>query len=234
VNRTRLIQLGAVVLAAAAVVAILIAVSSGGGPDTKSVAAGQMADAGDSYALLGGLPQSGLTLGRAKAPVTLVEFNDMQCPICRDYASAVFPTLVQRYVRTGKLRMEMRLQAFLGPDSVTAGKAVAAAARQNSAWTFADIFYGNQGQENSGYVTPDFVRSVAAATPGLNHTRLLHDAAAPGATQALRDGSAAFNAHGLTGTPSFLVGRTGGPMTVLRFSALSPEQFTTQIDQLLE
>jgi protein-disulfide isomerase len=233
-RRRRLGQLGGVVLAAAAVVAILVAVSSGGGTTTTSVpSAGQAADAGDAPSLLGGLPQSGLTLGKASAPVTLVEFNDMQCPICRDYTSAVFPTLVKRYVRTGKLRMEMRLQSFIGPDSVTAGKAVAAAAQQNRAWTFADIFYGNQGQENSGYVTPDFVQSIAAATPGVNDAQQVRDAAAPNAAQALKQGTAAFDARGLTGTPSFLIGKTGGPMSVLNFSALTPGQFTAPIDQLL-
>jgi protein-disulfide isomerase len=233
-QRRRLTQLGAVVLSAAAVVAILVAVSAGGGSGTKPVpAAGQAADAGDAPALLGGLPQSGLTLGSAKAPLTLVEFNDMQCPICREYTSAVFPTLVKRYVRTGKLRMEMRLQSFIGPDSVTAGRAVAAAARQNRAWTFADILYDNQGQENSGYVTPDYLRSIAAATPGLNAARLARDAATPASAQALKEGTAAFDARGLTGTPSFLIGRTGGPLSVLNYSALSPSQFTGPIDQLL-
>jgi protein-disulfide isomerase len=200
----RLTQLAGIVLGAAAV-------SSGGGSSTPSVPA-------RAPSLLGGLPQNGLTLGRAKAPVTLVEFNDMQCPICRDYTSAVFPTLVQRYVRTGKLKMEMRLQSFMGPDSVTAGRAVAAAARQNRAWMFADVFYDNQGQENSGYVTPDFVKSIAAA---------------PTTAQTLKAGTADFDAHGLTGTPSFLIGRAGGPLRVLNWSALTPSQFTSQIDQLL-
>jgi protein-disulfide isomerase len=233
-RRRRLTQLGGVVLVAAVVVAVLVAISSGGGSSTKSVpSGGAAADAGDAPTLLSGLPQSGLTLGKTSAPVTLVEFNDMQCPICRDYTSAVFPTLVKRYVRTGKVRMEMRLQSFIGPDSVTAGRAVAAAARQNRAWTFADIFYTNQQQENSGYVTPDFVRSIAAATPGLDQAQLVRDAAAPASAQALKDGTAAFDARGLTGTPSFLIGRTGGPMSVLQFSALTPDQFTGPIDRLL-
>jgi protein-disulfide isomerase len=233
-RRRRLGQLGGVVVVAAAVVAILVAISSGGGSKSPSVpAGGQAANAGDAPALLGGLPQKGFTLGSAKAPVTLVEFNDMQCPICGDYTSAVFPTLVKKYVRTGKLRMEMRLQSFIGPDSVTAGKAVAAAAQQNRAWTFADIFYDNQGQENSGYVTPNFVQSIAAATPGLNHSTLARDASAPAASQALKQGTSAFNAAGFTGTPSFLVGKTGGPMRVLKWSSLTPNEFTSQIDQLL-
>jgi protein-disulfide isomerase len=233
-RRRRLSQLGGVVLVAAAIVAVLVAISAGGGSKTPSVpAGGQAANPGDATALLGGLPQKGLTLGNAKAPITLVEFNDMQCPICRDYTSAVFPTLVNKYVRTGKLRMEMRLQSFIGPDSVTAGKAVAAAAKQNRAWTFADIFYSNQGQENSGYVTPDFVQSITAATPGLNHTQLVRDAATPAASDALKQGTNAFDTAGFTGTPSFLVGRTGGPLQPLNWSSLTPGQFTSKINQLL-
>jgi protein-disulfide isomerase len=165
--------------------------------------------------------------------VTIVEFNDMQCPVCRQYQSAVFPDLVQRYVRTGKVRMQMQLQSFIGPDSVTAGKAVAAAAKQNLAWTFADIFYSNQQQENSGYVTPEFIQSIAAATPGLNHAKLVSDAASPAAAQVLKTGQNSFDAHGLTGTPSFLIGRTGGSMSVLNWSALTPAQFTGPINALL-
>ena len=233
-RRRRLSQLGGIVLGAAIIVAVLIAISSGGGSGTKAVPSGGLAaDAGQAPALLGGIPQSGLTLGKASAPVTLVEFNDMQCPVCRDYQQAVFPELVRRYVRTGKLRMEMRLQSFIGADSVTAGRAVAAAARQNLAWTFADIFYSNQGQENSGYVTPDFVRSIATATPGLSHAQLLRDSTSALAAQALTAGKAAFDARSLTGTPSFLIGRTGGQLSVLNWSALKPGQFTARIDALL-
>jgi hypothetical protein len=221
-RRRRLTQLGGIVLVAAAIVAILIAVSSGGGSGHKAVpSGGQAADAGQAPTLLGGIPQSGLTLGKPSAPVTIVEFNDMQCPVCRQYQSAVFPDLVQRYVRTGKVRMQMQLQSFIGPDSVTAGKAVAA------------IFYSNQQQENSGYVTPEFIQSIAAATPGLNHAKLVSDAASPAAAQVLKTGQNSFDAHGLTGTPSFLIGRTGGSMSVLNWSALTPAQFTGPINALL-
>lgn len=226
-RRRRLTQLGGIVLGAAAIVAILIAVSSGGGSKT------QPSSAQPASTLLTGIPQKGLTLGNAKAPVTIVEFNDMQCPICRDYQSVVFPELVQRYVRTGKVRMEMRLQSFIGPDSVTAGRAVAAAAKQNLAWTFAESFYANQGQENSGYVTRDFVKSIATATPGLNHSKLVTDASSPAAAQTLTEGKSAFAARSLTGTPSFLIGRTGGQLSVLNWSALKASEFTGPINSLL-
>jgi predicted DsbA family dithiol-disulfide isomerase len=127
----------------------------------------------------------------------------------------------------------MQLHSFIGPNPVTAGRAVAAAAKQNLAWTFADIFYSNQQQENSGYVTPEFIQSIAAATPGLNHAKLVSDAASPAAAQVLKTGQNSFDAHGLTGTPSFLIGRTGGSMSVLNWSALTPAQFTGPINALL-
>jgi protein-disulfide isomerase len=231
-RRRRLFQLGGALTVAAIIAAVIVIASSGGGSKDESTPARKAPTAGGSQ-LLAGIPESGLALGKANAPITLVEFNDMQCPICRQYTTAVFPTLVREYVRTGKLRMEMRLQAFIGPDSVKAGKAVAAAAAQNMAWKFSDAFYNNQGEENTGYVTDDFLRQIGKATPGLDIARLLKDVDSPAATQALKDGTAAFDAAHFEGTPSFLVGKTGGKLSVLSWSDLTPDQFTGPIDRLL-
>src|SRR5204863_7739648 len=140
---------GAAVVLAAAVVIIAVLVSSA---DKKKVA---------PPTLFGGIPQQGIVLGNPKAPVTMTEFADLQCPVCRDYTAAVLPTLVRDYVRTGKVKMVFQDLAFLGDDSVTAGRAAAAAGAQNRLWQFADAFYGDQGDENSGYVTDSFVRGVA-------------------------------------------------------------------------
>ena len=37
--------------------------------------------------------------------MTLVEFADLQCPFCKQYATDVLPTVVRDYVRTGKVRL---------------------------------------------------------------------------------------------------------------------------------
>src|ERR687895_662573 len=66
----------------------------------------------------------------AAAPVTLVEFVDLQCPYCREFAVDAFPALVEKYVRTGKVRIELRGLAFLGPDSERGLRAGFAAGRQ--------------------------------------------------------------------------------------------------------
>src|SRR5947207_606368 len=104
-----------------------------------------------------GIPQSGRVLGRSDAPVTMVEFADLQCPFCAQYAQDALPTVVSRYIRAGKLKLELRLIAIIGPDSGKARRMAAAAQRQNRLWNFAELFYRNQGEENSGYVTDPFL-----------------------------------------------------------------------------
>ena len=67
--------------------------------------------------LFEGIPQHGNVLGYASAPVTMVEYVDLQCPYCRAFETEVMPTMIRRYVRTGKLKVEARPLAFIGPDS---------------------------------------------------------------------------------------------------------------------
>jgi protein-disulfide isomerase len=232
-RRTALLA-GGLALAALVVVLVVVLASGGGGSAQDAPKAGQPAPGGpETRELLGGIRQQGFALGDPKAPLTLIEFNDMQCPVCREYDAKVFPTLIDRYVRTGKLRMEMRLQSFIGPDSVTAGKAVAAAAAQNHAWSYEHLFYVNQATENTGYVTDDFLRSIGLAVTGLDVDRLMADRDGAAAARALDAGTRAFNAAGFSGTPSFLVGRTGGPAKTLAYARLTPDQFTSQINALL-
>jgi protein-disulfide isomerase len=117
----------------------------------------------------------------------MVEFVDLQCPFCAQYTRDVLPTLINRYVRPGKLSIELRPLTFIGDDSRVAGQAAAAAAQRNRLWQFADLFYLNQGPENSGYVTADFLRSLARGA-GLSPQPLLDaaqsSASAPLLTQA--------------------------------------------------
>ena len=103
--------------------------------------------------MLAGIPQSGIHLGSPNAPVRLVEFADLQCPFCREYTLQTLPALVQDYVRTGKVRMEFRDLAFIGGLREGGPRSAAAAGAQNKLWNFVDIFYYNQGEENTGYVT---------------------------------------------------------------------------------
>jgi protein-disulfide isomerase len=230
-------QLGGVLAVAAVLVVAAIAVSSSGGQATRPAGA-SVADAGSVSRMLAGIPQRGNELGAAGAPVTLVEFADLKCPICRDYSLNVQPTLVQRYVRAGKLKIQFRAQHFVGEqinpgDSLAAARFAEAAARQNRLWNFAGLFYANQQDESTRYVSDAYLRKLGAAIPGLAVDRALADRSSSAVTAELQGASNEFTARGFTGTPSFLVGRTGGTLAPLDYGQLSPAAFTGPIDRLL-
>ena len=146
-------------LAGLAVVAVLAAVAVGGpGRDGPSKGGGSAAP----ESALRGIPQSGIVLGSPDAPATTVEFADLQCPFCAEYQARVFPELLDRYVRTGKLRIELRLLRFLGPDSDRLARAASAAAAQDRMWQLVELAYARQGRENSGYATNAFIKSLLA------------------------------------------------------------------------
>ncbi len=235
-RRTRRLWLfGASTVAALIVVAIAIALSQGGSDDgaDKGLSGGEgLIGVEATEALFKGIPQSETTLGDPDAPLQLQEFADLQCPFCAEYTRNVLPTLVKRYVRTGQLSMDLRLLTFIGPDSEAAAGAAVAASRENRMWQFTDLFYENQGQENSGYVTPDYVRSIAGGsgvTPDEAVRGMQDDVGGP----QLQRAQQSANAAGVDSTPSFLIGKPGGTMARLEVTQLTPDQFTSAIDKLL-
>jgi protein-disulfide isomerase len=210
-RRRRLIQLGGLLAVAVVVLIVAIVASSGGGKKDAS-GGGSVAGATESRQMLAGIPQHGVTLGNPKAPVTIVEFADPQCPFCKQYTLNEMPKVVQKYVRTGKAKMDLRLLTFIGDDSVKGGQALAAAAQQGKLWNAADLFYANQGEENSGYVTDGFLRKVLGAVPGLDVDRALKAASSPAATQQLGAAQTLASRYGVDSTPTVLVGPTGGTL----------------------
>src|SRR4051794_26855174 len=202
------------VLAGVAVVAVLAAVGiAGGGSSTPTK------KAGDNSALKG-IPQSGIALGSPKAPVTIVEFADLQCPFCAEYHHSVFPTILKRYVRTGKVRLELRLLRFLGPDSDRLARVAVAAARHNRMWHVLRLAYDRQGRENSGYASQSFINGLATDA-GLGNVD-----AGRAAEQTIAQNENVARTLGISSTPSFLIGKTGGPFTRLQPSDLTPSAFT--------
>ena len=229
----RLKLLGTVLVAAAAVVVIAIIASGGGGSDSGGPPKGRASELSRRF---DGIPQQGLVLGNPNAPVTFVEFADLKCPVCRDYTLTVFPKLVDRYVRTGKVKMVLQLQHFVGNengDSERAARVGLAAAQQNKLWQFADVFYANQKSETQTYATDPFLRQIASRVPGLDVNKAFAARNEAAVTQQLHQASSQFNAAGFNGTPSFAVGKSGGPLAALNPSSLAVSQFADPIDKLL-
>ncbi len=225
-RRRRLIQLGAVLLSAALIVGVLIAVSQSGDDNGGPVAGGR-----EVAALFAGVPQSGNMLGDPNAPGTMVEYADLQCPFCAQYAGDVLPDVVRRYVRPGDVRLELAPIVVIGPDSELGARAAVAAGLQDKMWQFAEVFYRNQGVENSGYVDDGFIRDVAAQVPGLDPDRLLADMDSASVGRRVASFERRARQLGVSTTPSFFVARKGGAPQRLVVGSLAIGSFTDALDR---
>jgi protein-disulfide isomerase len=208
-RRRRVWRLGAVAGVAAVAVAIAIAVSAGGNDEPSQTVSGGAAT------LFAGIPERNGVLGDPAAPVTLTEYVDLQCPVCAAASQETLPTIVDKYVRTGKVKLEARTLHFIGPDSERAARVAAAAERQGKLWPFLEVFYANQGAENSGYVTDEFLRRVATAA-GVDADAALAQADSALAQRRLDRANADAQRLGVDATPTFTVAAKGGQAQVIQ------------------
>lgn len=235
--RTRRMQLlGGVLVAAVAIVAVVVIVSSSGGKKKAAApTAGPVPGAAAVTREFQGIPQQGTVLGKPDAPVTLVEFGDLKCPACQQFALTSFPAIIQRFVRTGRLRVEFRPQTFIGAQTAPgdSGRAAAfalAAGKQGKFWNFAELFYANQQDETTRYVTDDFLRRVGRAIPGLDVAKALSGRSNPAITATLNQAQTSFTSAGFNSTPSFLLGHSGGVLKPYNVTSL--DQLGAAIDKL--
>lgn len=189
-------------------------------------------DASEVKSTFEGIPQKGSELGDPRAPVTLTDFSDLQCPYCRNFAIQVLPVLVSRYVREGRLRIVFGNYPILGTDSERAGRVAEAMGLQNRMWQFIESFMQNQGPENTGYVTDAFLLRIASGVPGADAQRALRDAESSAVAQAMSESAKMARRFHIRGEPTFLLGLTGKEPRVLRASPSNPEAFIEAIDAL--
>jgi protein-disulfide isomerase len=221
----------AILLAAAAVTALLagaslLSATRGTGATTPTASPAVRG-------LFAGIPQQGLALGRSTAPVTLVEYADLQCPYCAAWARETLPVLISDYVRSGRLRIVFHGLAFLGPDSASALTAVVAAGRQDRLWDVVEALYRIQGLENSGWFTPELLAEVVGTVPGLDASQLERDRSSDWTQARIDAASSAATAAGVRGTPSLQLGPTGGRLRLVSLTSLGPEGLEPTIDSLL-
>jgi len=174
-------------------------------------------------------------LGRQNAPVTMQYFGDLQCPVCKSFTEGALQPLIQNYVRPGTLKIEFRSleTATREPETFrTQQVAALAAGKQSKMWQYIELFYRQQGEEDTGYVTESYLHELARQVPGLDLNAweaARSDAAL--ASSVTTDAQAANNS-GFTGTPSFLIGKTGGQLHKLEEASLTdPSSFVAAIEK---
>jgi len=224
-RKTRLTQLGIVVAIVVVAVVVILVATGGGGKKAIITKHEQTSVTKEVASLLGGIPQSGNALGSPTAPITLKYFGDLECPICQKFTLAALPTVVKKWVRTGKLRIEYHSleTATREPETFKLQQVAAyAAGKQNLAWYFIETFYHEQGEEDSGYVTEKYIQGIASQVPGLNLAQWSADRSDPALANEVATDAQLANNEGFTGTPSFLIGKTGGTLSKLEYT--NPEE----------
>jgi protein-disulfide isomerase len=220
-----------VLLVAAGLAAALIAVSLTGAGDEPATTT--VHGIGETQALLEGVPQTENVLGRPGAPVTIVEYADFQCPACQAWALGTLPTIVDEYVRTGKVKIVFQGIAILGEDSVTALQAAVSAGMQDKLWNVGELLFHNQGAENAGWVTDDLLRDIGASVPGLDVDAMMDGRESTEVADAIGEAQADAQAGAIAVTPSFEIAKSGGQPTLVE-GALPPEEFRQILDSLLQ
>ena len=184
------------------------------GSSNQSTNPNVLLGAADVERLLKGIPQTGFRLGKATAPVTLVEYIDLQCPDCDAFETTEFAPLVEKYVRPGKLKIMIQPWSILDRtpdihDSDRGQRATIAAAAQNKAFNFAQVLYDNQGTEGTGWLNDAMISNIAASVDGLKPYQLATDASSAETRSIVRNITDFANSHPaqMTGTPTLYLGK---------------------------
>jgi protein-disulfide isomerase len=238
-RRTRLTQLGIVAgIVVAIIVAILLATSGGSKTGIPKNSKEVNTTVAEVTSQLQGIAQSGNTIGNPNAPVTLQYFGDLQCPVCKAFTLGALPSVIQSWVRSGKLKIQYHAMqtATREPATFNAQQIAAlAAGKQNKAWHYLELFYHEQGQEGTGYVTESYLQSLARQVPGLNLAAWTAARNDPALTASITSDAQAVNSNGFTGTPSFLLGKTGGTLQKFEPSSLTEAgPYNAAIEKLLK
>jgi protein-disulfide isomerase len=156
----------------------------------------------------------GFAMGRPDAPLTMVEFTDLQCPYCRQYVTATLPEIKRNWIDTGKLRYISRdFPLDFHPQALAAARAARCAGEQGKFWEMRMTLMSNANLLSADYITRTAAdlkldtKAFAACTASNKY-----DADIQAETQeGLR--------IGVEGTPTFVVGKTApnsleGPMIV--------------------
>jgi protein-disulfide isomerase len=225
-QRNRLLLLVAA-LGAAALVAVVLIVASSGGSGSSTTTTEAAADSPTTKALFAGIPQHGDTLGDPGAPASLTVYEDPQCPYCRQWNLNTLPTVLDTFVRPGRVKLVYHGIDIIGPNSVDGLRAIYAAGAQNKLWTYADALYTHQGEENGGWITPAVLRATAAEA-GANGDAVVARARSAAVLSALKAAEADAITDKVRGTPTFVLQKQLGARTQVS-APLDPSGFSAAL-----
>jgi protein-disulfide isomerase len=195
-----------VVVVLAAILAVVVATGGNGG-NSETVTALKDARETFPYELA-----DGRSVGRADAPLTLEVFEDFQCPFCLRYTAMDEPTIIEEYVKTGKLRIEFKHFPILGVESQRAHRSAVCAAEQGKFWQyhhalFLSLAEDGRTQHNVGVYSDSNLRKRAEEV-GLDLATYDICIQSAESLAVIQGDQSRATSYGLRSTPSFLINGT--------------------------
>jgi protein-disulfide isomerase len=218
---SRRVMLGAAVVATGA---LLVSLATSRGSRTETAKAVRRRTNKLSTAELmkpGPLPD--LSIGKADAPVTIVEYASMTCPHCANFHNSVLPTLKEKYIDTGKARLVFREFPFDERGALAA--MVARCAGSERALPLISALYAKQ--DDWAQAKNDFLQKLFSYAQQAGFTKQAfdncqHDEKLLKNIVAMRDRAIAF---GVNATPTFFINgkKLAGAATIEEFDkAIGP------------
>jgi protein-disulfide isomerase len=159
--------------------------------------------------------------GNPQGDITVVEFYDPQCPHCKEMG----PLMMDLLKKDPNVRVVYKLFPVFGPDSMYAGKAAIAAARQGKFMAFNEALLGS-----SDPLTQQKVLELAKQA-GLNVSQLQKDMEDPKVEAELQSNIKMAGTLQLMGTPAFVVASTTNTANGQRTPFLIPGTTTPEVLQ---
>ena len=172
----------------------------------------------------------GYALGRQDAPLTMVEFTDLQCPFCRQFVMTSFDDIKKNWIDTGKLRYISRdFPLDFHAQAMPAARAARCAGEQGRFWEMRLAL-----MRNANLLSADYIGRTAGDLK-LDSKAFTACIATPKHDAEIQAETAEGARLGVGGTPTFVMGRTtaagiDGPLLV---GALPYAQFDAKLKELL-
>ncbi len=156
-------------------------------------------------------------LGDPNAPITMIEFSDYECPFCKRHFDQVYPTLKKEYIDTGKVKLVFRDYPLPFHDPMATYEAQAAnCARENGGdaayFKLHDEMF-NKTASNGNGLTKDQIKQMANDL-GLNGNSIIACADSDKYKDEIAKDMADGSAAGVSGTPSFFIGKSDASGTI--------------------
>lgn len=190
------------------ILGILIGMSIGGGSSPSQSAPVAKGAAKGAEPALKSLerrdPQDKTAIGVVDAPVVMVVYSDFQCPYCAKWESQTLPAVINKYVNSGKLRIEWRDLAIFGESSGLAAQAAVAAAEQGKYLEYrTQLTRGGQIPDASAFTEAGL--QDAAVRLKINPEQFVADVHSQKTKDFVEKNYAEARRVGMGSTPSFLV-----------------------------